>query len=326
MEPTGPNQKILQSVEKVLALPQNIPIYYYAGHGNDICDETTHKPIIKQVPENCIYITVTECGLYSELDIFESKREGSFRSTNPIHKKIFQYPYVRDNKKKLAELIEVSDVNNIHIHFPGMDYVESFFQPAAFWDKNEEQWAEGDNYVLFTTSGLLEKSKMETNPNPGKEIASENPESFFISKNEILKKYTDSVHPTQATINEILEESFADKYILDTDDMNIFIDKVFDKMTDDTLTNTYMMEHFPGIHYNVICRSVSENCEPEAALQRTVSGQQEMRREQKNIEELISQRIVFPKQLQANIKKFKKNMYSRKRNKSKKIGTKKRKL
>jgi hypothetical protein len=326
MEPTGPNQKILDSVKKVLALPQNISIYYYAGHGNDICDEITHKPIIKQVPENCIYITISECGVPSILDVIDNPQEKFFRNSNPIHKKLIQYPYVGENKKKLAKALGISDPSVIHIHFPGMNYVESFFQPVNYFDKDESLEIKNDENleILFMHSGLLDKAKLEANPNPGKNVKADEIETFYISKNEILQKYIDSVYPTQADVNEVLEEKFADKYILDNDDVNMFIVELVNKLKKETLTNTALMEQFPGIHYNMVCRGVSKACDAEAVLQRTLSGQQEIRREQKNIEEFISQRIIFPKQLQANIKKFKKNLYTRKRNQSKKVETKKR--
>ena len=47
------------------------------------------------------------------------------------------------------------------------------------------------------------------------------------------------------------------------------------KNKESTLTTSYMMEHFPGIHYMVVCRAVGDNCILEAELQRTPSLMQE---------------------------------------------------
>ena len=89
----GLNQKILESAQKVAAFPKTTPIYYYAGHGEDECDPVNHKPIVRQVPNDCIYITITECGVYAEIDLFDNPREKLFRSKAPEIKSLLQYPY-----------------------------------------------------------------------------------------------------------------------------------------------------------------------------------------------------------------------------------------
>ena len=39
--------------------PDDVPVFFYAGHGSDNCDPVTRKPLIAIVPENCIYITIS---------------------------------------------------------------------------------------------------------------------------------------------------------------------------------------------------------------------------------------------------------------------------
>lgn len=295
--------QMINSAKKVLALPAKTPIYFYAGHGEDLCGDTNHKPIIRKVPDNCIYITITECGQFADIVLEDNPREKLFRNTTTMKKNLLRYPFVAGHKKKLAKLFELSSPSSIHIHYPGMEYVESFFQPAAFWDQGDEgQWNNAASAAfVFTRSGLLDKKKMEANPKPYKEVVSESADSFYITKNELVKFYADSVHPTPAFVNDILEATFPEKYALEGEDIQMFIETLVDKM-ENQLTNTYMMEKFPGIHYNMVCRSVEESCDEEAQSRRTTSTYQEDQREQKEIKQYLTAHTV----LNTNVRKPKK--------------------
>lgn len=318
----------VNSAKKVLALPHTIPIYYYAGHGEDVCDSNSHKPIVRKVPDNCIYITIVECGQYADIDLVENPREKLFRSQDPAIQQLLRFPYYKKNKQELARLFEVSDPQTIHIHFPGMDYVESFFQPIAYWDDNPELWNEGQKPLLvFARSGLLDKAKMS--PQQRKEVTAEGVENFYITKNEVIKFYEESIYPTPDVVQTILdEEAFKDKYILDADDIQVFITNLVNTMEAGVnselpyskLSNTYMMEKFPGIHYNVICRAVSEECMPEAELYRIQSTTQETARQHANIEKLITNQLILPKLLPQKTRRNKRNQKTKKnknKNKSK---------
>ena len=304
---------MLTAAQKVLALPKATPIYFYAGHGEDLCGDTNHKPILKKVPDNCIYITITECGMFANTVLEDNPREKLFRNSSTKIKDLLRHPYLPGQKKKLAELLELSSPSVLHIHYPGMTYVEGFFQPAAFWDQGDEGLWNNASQAIFTfsRSGLLDKSKMEANPKPYKEVTSESANSFYITKSEIVKFYTDSVYPTPEFVNNVLEATFPDTYALEGEDINTFILELVTKMDDEKLTNTYMMEHFPGIHYNMVCRSVGEDCEPEAELQRTSSGQQEQQREQKEIEEFLSSQIKLNNKKTRNKNKTRTQKYKK---------------
>ncbi len=290
---------ILDSAKKVAAFPKTTPIYYYAGHGEDECDPVNHKPIVRQVPNDCIYITITECGVYAEIDLFDNPREKLFRSKAPEIKSLLQYPYKPGNKKRLAQLFGLSSPDVLHIHYPGMNYVESFFQPIAYWNDDGELWGENDKPLyMFSISGLLSKNKMEATAKPRKSVSAENNSSFYITKNEIVQYYAESVYPTPAYIEEILDKTFPTSFILSTEEIDTFMTTLVNTMEHDEtgmpyskLSNTYMMEKFPGIHYNVVCRSVSDDCLPEAELHRITSGQQEKNRQHETIETIITSQL-----------------------------------
>jgi hypothetical protein len=93
------------------------------------------------------------------------------------------------------------------------------------------------------------------------------------------------VHPTKEFVAEVFEKEFPGKTSLFASEFDRFNDALLNSInsngyTDEDprnpLTNTYMMENFPGIHYNVVCREINPRCE--ITLQRTLSGFQEQSR------------------------------------------------
>ena len=54
-------QNILENLEKTF--PPEVPVYLYCGHGEEVCDPETKEIVVARVPDNCIYITIAECGM-----------------------------------------------------------------------------------------------------------------------------------------------------------------------------------------------------------------------------------------------------------------------
>lgn len=305
---------------------EKAPIYYYGGHGTDICHSKTDLPIVRLVPPNCIYITIAECGYKT---FIKGGEEEYFRKKSS--KQTLLFPDSKENKAVLARALKRSP-SWIHVHMPGTPYVVSNLYPFMYWYDNNE--------VGVNVSGLLDKSKLEEMGDVGKGItvyprfikketitgeallnligddkekkayASDLMKQIAkpiliqhyhfrrwqaneilrkvavnISKDEFLNFYLASVHPTKEFVSEVFEKEFPGKTSLFAYEFDRFNDALLNAInsngyTDEDprnpLTNTYMMENFPGIHYNVVCREINPRCEVQ--LQRTLSGVQEQER------------------------------------------------
>lgn len=132
------------------------PVYFYMGHGADLCDKDG-KMIEKQVPEGCLYITMTKCG-FKRQNV--EKELSFFAETNNIARELIQRPYAPDNVAKLANYLGI-DKDDINIKYPGDTYVVSDFSPFVYWYKKFRDQDNGQVYARIISSGLLEKKKLE---------------------------------------------------------------------------------------------------------------------------------------------------------------------
>lgn len=310
---------------------QNAKMYYYGGHGNDVCDPRTRVPIVRIVPENCIYITIAECGFKTKI---QGGEEEFFRSK--LTRFLLRNPDMANHKEDIARAMKRSK-HWLHIHMPGTPYVVSHFHPFGFWHNDID--------AGLAVSGLAEKSLLEnlgeksryflkpslhtTVPLSGNVILEKirrnaaNPvkrdakvakaismmqglyrdygDSMFqpnfvnrifiatnvvATKEELLDYFEASVYPTKEEVSGFLEEQFPGKELFFSSEFAAIDEFIHLKMNPEhrvesdpmyPLSNTYMMEYFPGIHYNVVCREVGPGCYP--GLQRTLSGIQEAERE-----------------------------------------------
>ena len=127
------------------------PIYYYGGHGSDLCEPSTMRPILDKVPDNCLYITITECGLKTDLTFaHETTEENFFR--DPETTAILRHPETLLNKQVIAAALHVN-ADAVHIHLPGQTYVRSYLSPFSYWHD--------DSRSAIAISGLIEKRKLE---------------------------------------------------------------------------------------------------------------------------------------------------------------------
>lgn len=138
--------------EKLDLLPKDVPIYFYGGHGSDLCDPNTHQPIEKIVPENCIYITTGLCGKLSQ---FKEGLHKLFREKSEHSRTLLRYPYLFQNLQELSKRLNVP-IDDFHFHFPGETYILSDFQPLSTWDDKQ--------VFKVALSGFCEKKDMETLP------------------------------------------------------------------------------------------------------------------------------------------------------------------
>lgn len=252
-------------------LPSDIKIYAYNGHGEDICDNTG-EAIIRQVPEGCIYVTLEECG---DLGYYQEERISNFQSRDPITKATFKYPYIflnelsdkvlpRTNVKRTSEAVK--------LHLPGDNYAVSKLFPFGYWYDRDS--------IGFAISGLVEKEMMEAHPQtdyPNNKFGTIKDDGLKpIIKRDIVRYFQASVYPTPEQVTEALVPMPDIVIPKSINEGAIYCDRikntieeelgVFDGISkkdgpDAFLSNTYMMEKFPGIHYNFVCRSMNKECE-----------------------------------------------------------------
>lgn len=308
---------------------EETPIYYYGGHGSDVCDSKTHIPIIKKVPEDCLYITITECGTQSTLQFGEEDTEENlFRFEKNLD--ILRHPNYLHYKRQIARELNVR-FSAVHVHLPGDDYVLSYLSPFSFWsDQNHSALAISGLIDVFS---LMKKEKTTKRARPfqifsKKKIVGsirgssllkiidqlfsskitrnhgrillarmkypirKSIESYFyteyqanriladlsfsISKATLLSYFECSIFPTKEYVKKILDQYVPYKTIFFGDDLPLIaetLDKAISPYSQENdrsvLSNENMMDMFPGIHYNVVCRVVPPDCK--IGLQRSMS-------------------------------------------------------
>lgn len=200
--------------------------YYMSSHG---CDNDK----ILQVPDNCVYVTMAECGL-SINDTDEKVR---------IFEKMFSENniYLSDPIKYYQPLQEIFG-HNLHIHYStspvigSRTYMDSNYTCSLGWTDGDIEKGVPDKKYSIHTSGLHTLGNFHRKILTG-EI------SDNISKHNIETIYKDSLYPT-----------YQDIIVKDADDRSY--EKFEDLIkTYFTVTQSDLFEYFPGIHYNFACRS-----------------------------------------------------------------------
>jgi hypothetical protein len=238
------------------------------GHGKDACDPKGNL-VIKQVPLNCTYVTISDCGLlsYSHPD----KVLKAF--LDPVNKEIWQKVDLEGLKRILKGII---DTSTIHIHKPGDRYVVSKYNPVAehYMDKDGKyiyfkHIAEKKYYILnpsgiyklsteIEAGSIPQKKKIERTIFPHKISGKvKDFDSFKVEKDDFLSFFKYALYPKLKTL-EMQREYYTP----------IEIEKINERYTEFT---SILMDKFPGVHYNFLCRVVDPNC-TKTALQRRVDS------------------------------------------------------
>ena len=231
-------------------------IYMYNGHGGTVCDDKG-KPVIKQVPDNCIYITQTVCGIVNELDtkIFKAFADKSYAHIwrNPIR-------YI----KELQALFEHEPT--VHIHFPRCSYVDTEFFPLSDTPPFEKA---PPNTYQFQLSGLIPLAKALTIPDDDRFLLGEvlTLPNRKLEKDvlEHLFKYSDYPKLTFYKEGDPKPNSNEPKrtYVLEYDDSSqVFFREVKEETSaiGKKFFVSNLLETFPGVHFNFLCRSLDLDC------------------------------------------------------------------
>lgn len=294
-------------------------IYYYGGHGSDVCEED--KLVKSIVPKDCIYITITSCGKNT---LGNEIREKYFRLKDKEILDILQKPYLYKYKEKIAELLGVKK-DDVHVKMPGKQYVVNNFIA--------EGWYDNPDYIGVKSAGLLEKTKMEDikkgdfiiykqvvlgdlnayfplkttkysrekvktfilekikiySPGETEEQKKDRLNTIFkilkfetkesltlaevmktiyeygmsITKEDFLNLYSASVLPTKEEVKPIVEAEMSNTTDrLSPTSIRKILGKVYSYLLlkHKNITNEFMMKTYPGIHYNVVCRSIQKHC------------------------------------------------------------------
>jgi hypothetical protein len=243
--------------------------YIYMGHASDACYPEGNL-VIKQVPLNCIYVTISDCGLVSYLH--QDRVLKVF--LDPVNKEIWQNVDVEGIKRILDGII---DTSTIHVHKPGDYYVVSKYSPVSdhYMDKDGKyiffKHIAEKKYYWIGPSGLYklstdlgggsipERKKIERTifPHKIKGIRKKDFDSFKVDKDDFLSFLKYAVYP-KLKAYETKREYYTP----------MEIDEIKERYVEFT---SNLMDKFPGVHYNFLCRTVNPNC-TKAALQRRIES------------------------------------------------------
>ncbi len=248
--------------------------YFYLGHGSDFCDREK-KPVIKTVPPGSVYISATVCGIVNRLKSEKLLTEAFMNKNNEA---LLRNPTPEGLQKVFKDLM---DVSTLHIHKPGDTYVENEYYPISHHKLGyKNKWITRTNwydnakaqYYYLNPSGIYRlsdvlKLKPENIPKnkiiskttflnaSGKEIT-----SFKISKEDVLSSLEYAIYPKLTTPDKKKFSFFTDK------DMDYITNKYKKKAS-------YLLESYPGVHYNFLCRVVKPECQRSALVRRMESAE-----------------------------------------------------
>ncbi len=248
------NQGKLQLPENLQDLPEN-QIYFYHGHGGTVCDDLGY-PIIKQVPENCIYITQTVCGIVNTL-----KEEIVKAFLNPAYTDIWKDPVKHIGEiQRILGLGKQNANEGIHIHLPGCSYVESSYQPFGYHEskkENEEQY----HKILF--SGIMDLETAHTVSEESPYIQGVKLEHVdFVDYEKVKNSFEYSFFPrVEETDALVRNRNITNTFLLNPTkegkvDINVVISQ--SGKISNTVLVSEILENLPGIHFNFLCRSFSK--------------------------------------------------------------------
>jgi hypothetical protein len=322
---------------KLDTLPAEVPIYFYGGHGEDVCDPVTHELRVETVPENCIYITTGQCGLPT-YDTSVKKFIRIFRDPSETARTLLRYPYLEKNLAEMSRQTGIG-VDSLHIHLPGSTYVVSRIRPPMSWNTathfgmlfsgiSEKRLLEQASPLAqafvearkpFLEESLLGwfpdclpqpkkeafvKLQQALRPDPRRSSTFKRKESknllnrMFEGQDTVTRKdiirymnelqnmmsiqsflglFSASVVPTQSEVREIVKNTTT---ALDDDTIYGYdIENVSKILSKTEILASDLMRTYPGIHYNIACRVLSQDCQSvDPSVRRAVSNADEQRR------------------------------------------------
>lgn len=232
-------------------LPDN-QIYFYHGHGSTVCDDYGF-PIKKIVPDNCIYITQTVCGIVNTLkrSIIEAFLDESYAH-------VWRDPVGNLNElKKIFTLDNRLNVEGLHVHMPGCSYIETSYTPLGYHDLKE-------NYNIdqhrLEFSGIMSLEAAHTVPKDNPYIEGiDFPHTDLVDLDIVKNSFDYTFYPgLEMSEEEVPLSSITDTiYLFPIEDTKVKIDDVILQASkvSDYVKVSDIMSYYPGIHFNFLCRS-----------------------------------------------------------------------
>lgn len=221
---------IFMSLQEPIQPIESLQVYCMEGHG---CD--TGK--ICSVPLNCLYVTLAICGdSIKTNNRLRKKFQQMFSDADPL----LQNPIVNKrailNKLFESEGVFVNDTfitETIHVHYRGSPitdptYMDCMYTPFSYWYERRligksglYKW--GTNIINNNTDFSIENDLYNTNPKN-------------VPPSLLHEIYKDSILPIDVKISE-----------------PITFDEIIESVG--KINQSVLFERFPGIYYNIVCRT-----------------------------------------------------------------------
>jgi hypothetical protein len=225
-------------------------IYFYLGHGSSLTGGYRRLKI-ERVPEDCIYITQTVCGVVNFMrdEIFQA-----FANPKNVH-------IWRDPVNHLDEINALfGDLPGVHIHYPNCTFVNTSFYPCS---ANGEDGLDRIEYSGLVPLDIAHTISFKETPREFKTYSDDKfkeGEVHGVPEVIVRKMYEYAVYPE---INIV--KGTEGRFLPATDSLNVISQNgvvPFSslKQAADHLSARYsildIMHSFPGIHFNFLCRSL----------------------------------------------------------------------
>lgn len=240
--------------------------YFYFGHAVDICTptETGYKLVIKRVPENCIYITLAECGSATTIDLRRTKEIVDALAAVDYNELLRS----RDTSVLLGSRFERNEdvlfqgvglrrvLTNLHVHFPGDSYVDSYYAPYLANTGFEAP-------TRLCPSGIFQLRRAKSLLGSFSCLELDDVDSAE-SVVHALYSYPGLKYPKQPAIEDLYEDLWRR---FNVGPLTQVLTEV--RIPQETVSN--LMIQLPGVHINTLCRTVSLECE-QAAISRRLES------------------------------------------------------
>ena len=221
-------------------------VYSYFGHAGDICISTGDLKLAT-VPKHCTYVARTGCGLVALVN----QTFGNLLVDPTIHNAL-QNPFQSSNKQTIEAFLD----EEIEIHTENTEIVESMYNPLGLYS------GKGNTFTIFL-SGLRNAESFETFPKRGGKLNypfQNFPKGSRVPKEVIVQSFEGAIYPTQATIRKtFVKDSYSEQEL----------ESIAKELKRSTVE---LMKQYPGVHYNLLCRSVHESCTKAAIKRRLISA------------------------------------------------------
>ena len=223
-------------------------VYVWYGHGSDRCDPVTHQVIRRAVPEGCVVVQRGLCGLPT----FASFLDLHSPFENPANLPALQ----RADPAELKGILAM----DVARHSP--DSPDPFVNTIAASLVSLVHDMEREESVVVFPSGV-HSLPFKVNSRPVFQwMWADGP----MPSELFAKVFEDSVYPTQDEVRRTLTAAGLGESIpreqYTTLDTTLRLVVPFERM----------IELLPGVHYHLICRTVTKDCMQSAIANRSASG------------------------------------------------------